>query len=45
MGMVMGIADEIAVLHNGKLIAEGTPDRVRRNPRVLDAYLTRRSPN
>jgi len=42
MGMVMEIADEIAVLHNGELIAEGTPERVRRNPRVIDAYLPRR---
>ncbi len=43
MGMVMGIAEEIAVLHNGKLIAEGTPDEVRRNSGVIEAYLTRRS--
>jgi branched-chain amino acid transport system ATP-binding protein len=43
MGMVMGIADEIAVLHNGKLIAEGTPESVRTNPQVIKAYLTRRS--
>jgi len=43
MGMVMEIADEIAVLHNGELIAEGKPDAVRKNPRVVEAYLTRRS--
>jgi branched-chain amino acid transport system ATP-binding protein len=43
MGMVMDIADEIAVLHNGELIAEGTPEAVRKNPRVVEAYLTRRS--
>jgi len=40
MGMVMGIAEEIAVLHNGKLIAEGTPDEVKRNTAVREAYLT-----
>jgi branched-chain amino acid transport system ATP-binding protein len=43
MGMVMEIADEIAVLHNGELIAEGTPEAVRRNPRVVEAYLGRRT--
>ena len=45
MGMVMEIADEIAVLHNGELIAEGTPEAVRKNPRVVEAYLIRRSRN
>ena len=45
MGMVMEIADEIAVLHNGDLIAEGTPEAVRRNPQVIEAYLARRSRN
>ncbi len=45
MGMVMEIADEIAVLHNGELIAEGTPGAVRTNPQVVEAYLTRRSRN
>ena len=45
MGMVMEIADEIAVLHNGELIAEGRPEAVRKNPRVIEAYLTRRSRN
>jgi branched-chain amino acid transport system ATP-binding protein len=45
MGMVMEIADEIAVLHNGKLIAEGTPEAVRKNPQVIEAYLARRSKN
>jgi len=45
MGMVMEIADEIAVLHNGELIAEGTPEAVRTNPQVIEAYLIRRSPN
>jgi ABC-type branched-subunit amino acid transport system ATPase component len=41
----MEIADEITVLHNGELIAEGTPAAVKKNPRVMDAYLTRRNRN
>jgi ABC-type branched-subunit amino acid transport system ATPase component len=45
MGMVMEIADEIAVLHNGELIAEGKPEAVMRAPRVMEAYFTRRSQN
>jgi ABC-type branched-subunit amino acid transport system ATPase component len=39
MGIVMEVADEIAVLHNGELIAEGTPEAVKRNPQVIEAYL------
>jgi ABC-type branched-subunit amino acid transport system ATPase component len=39
MGMVMEIADEIAVLDNGELIAVGKPDVVSSNPKVIEAYL------
>jgi len=39
MGMVMEIADQVAVLYNGRLIAEGPPDIVGRDAQVMDAYL------
>jgi ABC-type branched-subunit amino acid transport system ATPase component len=29
----------MAVLHNGELIAEGTPEAVRKHPQVVEAYL------
>ena len=39
MGVVMDISDRVAVLDMGQRIAEGTPDEVRANPRVIKAYL------
>jgi ABC-type branched-subunit amino acid transport system ATPase component len=39
MDLVMQIADLVVVLDSGRVIARGTPDEVRSNPLVLEAYL------
>lgn len=39
MGLVMGVCQRIYVLEYGLCIASGTPDEIRRNKRVIEAYL------
>ncbi len=38
MSVIFGICEEIHVLDSGRTIAVGTPDEIRRNPAVIEAY-------
>ncbi len=39
MGIVMNVSDRITVMHQGRVLAEGTPAEIRANPAVQTAYL------
>jgi branched-chain amino acid transport system ATP-binding protein len=39
MNLVMGVSDRILVLHHGEVLAEGSPETIRHDATVIDAYL------
>lgn len=43
MNLVMGICEGIAVLNYGRIIAKGTPEQIRSNPLVVEAYLGKKA--
>ena len=41
MELALGLADRVVCMHNGKTVAEGTPDDIKANEEVQDIYLGR----
>ena len=39
MNLVMNVCEAIAVVNYGRIIAKGTPDEIKNNPDVIEAYL------
>jgi len=39
MHVVFSLADKVSVLAQGRIIAQGSPDEIRANPKVKEAYL------
>ena len=39
MKFVEDIADRVTVIHQGKLLAEGNMESIKKNPKVIDVYL------
>jgi branched-chain amino acid transport system ATP-binding protein len=45
MGLIMNLSDRVVVMDFGRKIAEGSPREIRKNPRVIEAYLGEEVPS
>ena len=43
MNLVMNVCEGICVLDHGKIIAKGSPDEIKSNPAVIEAYLGKKT--